>query len=48
MAVLIQISLPSSEVVEVVEEQNQLALIQSDSEVASVTQMEGDVVVVED
>ena len=48
MAVLIQISLPSSEVVEVVEEQNQLALIQSNSEVASVTQMERDVVVVED
>ena len=30
------------------EEQNQLALIQSDSEVASMAQMEGDIVVVED
>lgn len=48
MAVPIQISLPSGEVVEVVEEQNQLALIQSDFEVSSVAQMERDVVVVED
>ena len=51
MVVPIQISLPSllsGEVAEVVEEQNQLALIQSDYEVASVAQVEGDVVVVDD